>query len=422
METAKEFLKSESNLKKLKPCVDVLKYICKKTKINIDSSDIIGITPTAIANEFYKNRFFELEKQFETATENMNMSSKEYKEIKRAFARKKKLPMQVISRKCNTLVDLKLTFENKNPGVGADKRNTYYYPLKLGLDVNNIINSKGFPIINQDKRKTSLETISDMESEQEIKKVQHYIKIREFLKQIIDEFPLVKTDGIYKAYNNTSKIEYHGEPLWVEIELQELYEDFFHNHISVNKQLAKKIATFKHQSKEFWKQKVELFEEMELDINKYFEPEINESIDIKPLDEKILDWIFFSATYLARKKKDVYNEYFTYVYLKTKIIHGDWLDRKTKNKNRLNFDIIEYSVGNHTFFRIGSNNSEDFKPKLEKKFKEYMKSLPKRRYYNGLEQSFDWLQALLAIKAEIIEILNAEIMKTHYPGKCKFIK
>ncbi len=422
METVEEFLKNESNLNKLKPSIDVLKYICKITTTNIDSPDIIGLTPTAIANEFYKNRYPELKKQFETESEKLKKGSNDYKELKRSFARKKKLPMQVISRRCITLKELDLICENENPGLGRDKRSTYYYPLKLGLDVNNIINSKGFPVIDKDDKKSNLGTISDKESEQEIKKVQHHIKIRVMLKQIIDEFPKISKFGIYKVHNKSSKIEYHGEPLIVEIELHELYDDFFKNHITINKKLQKKIATFKHQSKEFWKQKEELIEEMELDLNKYFGSEINESIDIKPLDEKILEWIYLSATFLFRNKKGAYKEYVTNVNFKTKKIYGDWLDRKNKYENRLNFDIIEYSVGQYTFFRTGSSKGKKFKPKLEKKLKEYMVNLTERRYFKDLEQGYKLLQAMFYLRAEIIEILNAEILKTHFPGKCKFIK
>ena len=422
MNDAESFLDEEFNLKTLKPCVEVLDYICKKTTTNIGGSSRIGLNPTAIAETFYRNKHDELQKQFETATEHLYKGTTKYKELEKTLTRKKKLPMQVISRKCITLVDLKLICENENPGLGSDKRNTYYYPTPLGSEVNNLINAKGFPIIDRADKKSVQDTISDKESQQEIKNVQHSIKLRELIKRIGEEFPRVKKFGIYNIQNETFKIEYHGEQFNIEIELPELYDDFFNNHLSVNKRLPKKIAVFKLKSNEFWINKRELFEEMELDLNKYFHSEISESTFIIPLDEKILDWIYLGATYLARNKKGAFKEYFTNVNLKTRIIYGDWLSQKKNNDLSPGIDIFEYYVGSYSFLRASILDDENYKSHLEKKLGDYMKNLPHRRYYKDLIKNIELLQVMFALRNEIIIILKKEFLKTHFPGKCKFIE
>ncbi|MCK5559278.1 MAG: hypothetical protein KAJ51_01745 [Thermoplasmata archaeon] len=422
MNVAKSFLSEESNLKKLKPCVEVLDYICKKTTTNIDGSSGIELNPTAIAEVFYKKKYIELQKQFETKTENMDRGSDDYKKLKGSFARKKKLAMQVISRKCITLVDLKLICENENPGLGSDKRNTYYYPTPLGSEVNNLINAKGFPIIDRVDKKSVQDMISDKESQQEIKNVQHSIKLRELINHIGVEFPMVQKFGIHTVRNGTSIIEYHGEQFNFEIEQPELYDDFFNIHLSVDKRLFKKIAVFKHQSNEFWINKREIFEEMELDLNKYFHSEISESRDFQPLDEKILDWIYLGATYLARNKKGAFKEYFTNVNLKTRIIYGDWFGQKKNNDVFSSKDVLEYSVGSYSFLRASILDDENYKSHLEKKLGDYMKNLPHWRYYKDLNKNIELLQVMFALRKEIITILKKESLKTHFPGKCKFIK
>ena len=64
MNDAESFLDEEFNLKTLKPCVEVLDYICKKTTTNIGGSSRIGLNPTSIAETFYINKNDELQKQF----------------------------------------------------------------------------------------------------------------------------------------------------------------------------------------------------------------------------------------------------------------------------------------------------------------------------------------------------------------------
>ena len=100
---------------------------------------------------------------------------------------------------------------------------------------------------------------------------------------------------------------------------------------------------------------------MELDLNKYFHSEISESTFIIPLDEKILDWIYLGATYLARNKKGAFKEYFTNVNLKTRIIYGDWLSQKKNNDLSPGIDIFEYYVGSYSFLRASILDDENYK-------------------------------------------------------------
>jgi hypothetical protein len=423
MNDAVSFLDDRSNLKKFKPCVEVLDYICRKTTTNIEGPGGTGLNPTAIAKEFYKNKYDELDKQFETATERINRGTPEYIKLEKLFSRKKKLGMQVISRKCITLTKLKLICENKNPEMGYDKRNTYYYPTQLGLKVNNIINAKGFPIIDLDDKKSVQDPKLENEYNKEIEYIQHCIKLKEVIRRLMLELPKVKKFGIYNIQIESSELEYHGEQFNIEIEIPELYNDFFNNHLSVDKRLLKKIAVFKHKSKEFWKNKGELFEEMILDLNKYFQLEISESFDIEPLDEMILDWIYYGAFFLVRKKINAFKEYFTDVNFKTRIINIDWgLDLKKGNEDPLRSDVMEYIVGPCPFLRTRIFEDEDFKTHLEKKLGDYMGNMPQRSYYDDLSKNIELFQALFVLRTEIMTILKKELSKPHFPGKCKIIQ
>jgi hypothetical protein len=422
MINAEQFLKDRSNLLKLKPSVEVLDFICKKITLNTDTAARIGFNPTAIAKEFYKNKYDELDNQFEIATERINRGTHEYKELEKTLIRKKKLGMQVISRHCVTLAKLGLICENTNLIMGYDKRNTYYYPTQVGSEVNDIINTKGFPLIDPTNKKSGQDTISDTESKQEIKYVQHSIKLRGIIRRILKDFPEVKKFGIYNTQNITSEIKYIGEQFNIEIEMPELYNDFFNKHISVDKRLLKKIAVFKNRSIEFWTNKEEIYEEMKLNLEKYFHQEISESVDIEPLNDRTLDWIYRGATFLARNKKGAFKEYFSDIKLITKVVHGDWLDQINDHESLPRFDMTEYSVGSYPIIRMSISEDENFKIHLEKKLGDYMKNLPQQRYYEDLIENIDLLQAMFALRAEIMTILKKESLKTHFRGKCKFIE
>ncbi len=124
MTDARTLLKDDSFSRKLKPCKEVLEYLCKEALDNIGNKKK-KLTPTAIARELYKSKYEELEKQLKIAEPQKEKDPDAYTKIKKDVAQKKKHPVQTIWHKLKILSDLDLISKNTYLKKEIDTRNAF---------------------------------------------------------------------------------------------------------------------------------------------------------------------------------------------------------------------------------------------------------------------------------------------------------
>lgn len=237
----------------------------------------------------------------------------------------------------------------------------------------------------------------------------HSARIREVIRKLIEELPVVSTSDIYHSISAIPHSTYSGKKFHVEEEI--LFDDL-KNHLEEYKKFNSAFNMFKRTCKEFQDKKHTIFETIKLDITKEFNLQFSTYWSISDsFSLSMVEWVYQAAINLLIKEK-----YFEHYYINFKSnVNTTIKDEK---------EVLEYYIGGLGLIQVdnGKYSADNFRRKIDKELRDYMSKLGKTPYINEVKANLEILQKVSDLKDEIEMILKENLEIPIFSGDCKYLR
>lgn len=241
-------------------------------------------------------------------------------------------------------------------------------------------------------------------------KLFHSARLRELLKDMANQIPLVSTTEIYHPTKCRPITRYDGGPLPIENEI--LLGDL-QNHLIDFEKFDRSYSDFKEWCKKFRQLKDEILMEIELDVRKNFAVQLSSSWnEPNSFSPNMLEWIFEAGVYLSGKNlKRHFREYF--LDFESRIEKGRFEGREK----------VEYWIGGRGFLQVmrEHNEAEVLKQETDNNLKSFMEKLRKASYYQKIGEAHGFLDRAAKLREELLRMITRNLEVPIFGGRCEFL-